>query len=401
MAGGVRITPTPRRSPEPAPARDPHSMIPPDATPEPPDRRALPLAPEPAERWSRALVRGARDVDALVRRGLVSPADAPALVAVVERYQMLVSDYYLGLIDPDDPHCPIRKQALPDAAELVEAPLERADPIGDGAHGRAGILVHRYPDRALLFPTFRCPMFCRYCFRKVALNDEPIRLRQQLDAALDYLAAHPEIEEVILSGGDPLMLPDDRLAALLARLRAVGVRRVRIHTRFPVTLPMRVDRALARTLAAAGPVYVVSHFNHPRELTPQSRAALAALVDAGVVVLNQAVLLRGVNADPAVLAALFSGLLDSRVRPYYLHHPDLTVGTGHFRVSIDEGLAITAALRGRLTGLAWPTYVLDIPGGGGKVPVDSRWVQRLEPGVWRLTSPIDGAVTRYVDPAGP
>jgi len=329
----------------------------------------------------------------------MAPADAPALAEVIERYQLLVSDYYLGLIDPDDPACPIRKQALPDVAELIEAPGERPDPIGDRAHGQADVLVHRYPDRALLFPTFRCPMFCRYCFRKVALNDEPIRLRSALDGALDYLAAHPEIHEVILSGGDPLMLSDDRLGDLLDRLKAIGVRRIRIHTRFPVTLPMRVDAALARRLAAARPLYLVTHFNHPRELTPQSTAALHHLVDAGLTVLNQAVLLRGVNADPAVLATLFERLLDHQVRPYYLHHPDLTVGTGHFRVSIDDGLAITRALRGRLTGLALPTYVLDIPGGAGKVPVDSRYVQRVEPGVWRMESPIDRSITRYVDPA--
>lgn len=360
---------------------------------------ALPVVDTP--RWQRQLVTGARDVEALVARGLVSSSDAPGLVAVVERYQMLVSDYYLSLIDPTDPDDPIRKQALPDVAELVERSGERADPIGDAAHGQAGILVHRYPDRALLFPTFRCPMFCRYCFRKVALNDEPIRLRQRLDAALDYIAAHPGIHEVILSGGDPLMLSTPRLGELLGRLRAIAsVRRVRIHTRFPVTLPMRVDDALAATLGAARPIYVVTHFNHPRELTPEATAAIERLVRAGVVVLNQTVLLAGVNAEVEVLAALMEGLVDRQVRPYYLHHPDLTVGTQHFRVSIDAGLALVAALRGRLTGLGWPTYVIDIPGGGGKVPLDSGFVRRGEAaGEWWLTSPIDGAVTRYVDPA--
>lgn len=360
---------------------------------------ALPLF-DAAPHWKRQLVTGARDVAALVARGLVAASDAPALAAVVERYEMLVSDYYLSLIDRDDPACPIRKQALPDVAELVERGLERRDPIGDAAHGQAGILVHRYPDRALLFPTFRCPMFCRYCFRKVALNDEPIRLRAQLEEALGYLAAHPAIREVILSGGDPLMLSDERLEWLLGRLRAIpSVRRIRIHTRFPVTLPMRVGPGLAAVLGAARPLYVVTHFNHPRELTAEAGAALGLLVGAGVTVLNQSVLLRGVNADAAVLGALFEGLLDLQVRPYYLHHPDLTVGTQHFRVSIDEGLAIVAALRGRLTGLAWPTYVIDIPGGGGKVPLDSHYVRRESAGVWWLTSPIDGSVSRYVDPA--
>ncbi|MCA9547925.1 MAG: KamA family radical SAM protein [Myxococcales bacterium] len=350
--------------------------------------------------WRQSLAQGARDVDALVARGLVQPDQAAALGAVVDRYQLLVSDYYLGLIDPDDPDCPIRRQALPDVAELVDRAGERADPIGDAAHAPTPILVRRYPDRALLFPTFRCPMFCRYCFRKVALNERPIRLRQELDRAVTWLAGEPAIHEVILTGGDPLMLSDERLDEVLTALRTVPhLRRLRIHTRFPVTLPMRITPALAERLAAHRPLYLVTHFNHPRELTPQAREAVRLLVDAGVTVLEQAVLLKGVNADAGVLAELFETLVDWQVRPYYLHHPDLTVGTGHFRVSIDEGLAISGALRGRLTGLAWPTYVLDIPGGGGKVPVDSRWVRRVEPGVWRLESPIDGAVTRYVDPA--
>lgn len=346
-------------------------------------------------------MQGARDVDALVARGLVAAADAPALAAVVERYEMLVSAYYLGLIDPDDPDCPIRKQALPAAAELVEGPTERADPIGDAAHAPTSILVRRYPDRALLFPTYRCPMFCRYCFRKVALNAEPIRLHQALPEALAWLRAHPEVREVILSGGDPLMLSTRRLAELLGALRALpSVARIRIHSRMPVTLPMRIDAALAEVLGAHAPVYLVAHFNHPRELTSEAHAAITGLQRAGVTVLNQAVLLAGVNADPAVLAALFQGLVDWQVLPYYLHHPDLTVGTQHFRISLDAGLEIVRALRGRLSGLAQPTYVLEIPGGGGKVPVDSGFCERLGPGRWRLTSPLTHAACEYLDPAG-
>ena len=351
--------------------------------------------------WRRHLVEGARDVDALVARGLVAHADADALRAVVERYELLVSDYYLELIDPNDPHCPIRKQALPDVAELHTLTLERPDPIGDQAHAKNPLLVHRYPDRALLFPTLRCPMFCRYCFRKVALNGDPIRFRRHLDEALIYLEVHPAIEEVILSGGDPLMLSNRRLDELLTRLRAISsIKRLRIHTRFPVTLPMRVDDSLAGMLAEHRPLFVVTHFNHPKELTAEAGRAIECLTSAGVTVLNQAVLLRGINADPQTLAALFTGLLSWQVRPYYLHHPDLTVGTQHFRVSIEDGLRITRALRGHLTGLAWPTYVLDIPGGLGKVPVDSGFVQRgAAPGEWVLKSPF-GSVVRYQDPAG-
>ncbi len=362
------------------------------------DRRALPVLAPTA--WRDSLRAGARDVDALVARGLVAAADAPALRAVGERFELLASDYYLSLIDPDDPDDPIRKQAVPDLAELLVGPGERADPIGDRAHAPSEVLVHRYPDRALLFPTFRCPMFCRYCFRKVALNEDPIRLHAALDDALAYLARTPAIREVILSGGDPLMLSDARLDDLLGRLRALGtLRRLRIHTRFPVTLPMRVDGALAATLARHRPLYVVTHFNHPRELTAEAAAAVGHLVEAGLTVLNQTVLLAGVNDATETLAGLFEGLLDLQVRPYYLHHPDLTVGTQHFRVSLDRGLALVRALRGRLTGLAWPTYVIDIPGGGGKVPVDSAAVQPTDTaGVWRLHSPL-GGVHRYVDPA--
>ena len=332
-----------------------------------------------AHPWRRHLLHGARDVEALVARGLVSRADAPALSAVVERYQMLVSDYYLGLIDPDDPDDPIRKQALPDVAELAERFGERADPIGDRAHAPTALLVHRYPDRALLFPTLRCPMFCRYCFRKVALNEDPVRLRQALDASLAYLAAHPEVHEVILSGGDPLMLSDARLDELLGRLRGLGtLRRLRIHTRFPVTLPMRVDAALAATLARHRPLFVVVHFNHPRELTPEARAAVTHLVDAGVTVLNQAVLLAGVNDAVDTLAALFCGLLDWQVRPYYLHHPDLTVGTQHFRVSLDRGLALTRALRGASRG--WPGRPTSSTSRGGVARCPSTATSCVPPG---------------------
>jgi lysine 2,3-aminomutase len=313
---------------------------------------------------------------------------------------MLVGDEYLALIDPTDPDDPIRKQALPDVAELLDAPGELRDPIGDHAHEVVPNLVHRYPDRVLFFPTFLCPMYCRYCFRKVALNEAPVRLDRVLPAAVAYVAAHPEVREVILSGGDPLMLSDDRLDAVLSAFREVAhVERLRLHTRVPVTRPSRVTPALARRLAMRRPLFVVTHYNHPRELSPAAQAAVGALVDAGLTVLNQAVLLRGVNDDADTLAALFAGLLRWQVRPYYLHHPDLTVGTSHFRVPVSEGLALVRGLRGRLTGLAWPTYVLDIPGGGGKVPVDSDFVRpTAREGVYTLHGPL-GGVWRYVDPA--
>jgi len=323
-----------------------------------------------------------------------------ALEDVTARFRMLVGDEYLALIDKTDPLDPIRKQALPDAAELLDAPGELRDPIGDQAHEVVPNLVHRYPDRVLFFPTFLCPMYCRYCFRKVALNEAPVRLDRVLPGAVAYVEAHPEVREVILSGGDPLMLSDERLEEVLGAFRAVpSVERLRLHTRVPVTRPSRVTPELARRLAGFRPVYVVTHYNHPRELSPTAGAAVSALVDAGLTVLNQTVLLRGVNDDAETLAALFSGLLRWQVRPYYLHHPDLTVGTAHFRLPIAEGLALVSALRGRLTGLAWPTYVLDIPGGGGKVPVDSDFVRPTgRAGVYLLRGPLGGRWW-YVDPA--
>ena len=349
--------------------------------------------------WRDQLRLGARDLSALVERGLISRAQAEELAPVAARFEMLVSDYYLSLIDPEDPDDPIRKQALPDLAELQVRADERPDPIGDAAHAATPVLIHRYPDRALLFPTFRCPMFCRYCFRKVALNDEPVRLRRELERALDYLRATPAIEEVILSGGDPLMLDDARLDALLTELRAIpSVKRLRLHTRFPVTLPMRVDARLAAMLARHRPLYLVTHFNLARELTPEATTALRHLTDAGLAVLNQSVLLRGVNDSVEALTALMRGLVNRQVRPYYLHHPDLTVGTQHFRVSLARGLRLYAELRGALSGLAQPTYVIDVPGGGGKVPVDSHWVEPLGGGRYRLRSPL-GADLVYADPA--
>ncbi len=326
---------------------------------------------------------------------LLDPHEIEAVAPVVERFRMQVGPYYLSLIDPEDPADPIRKMALPDVRELDVVTGERRDPIGDDAHRATPILVHRYPDRALLFPTWQCPMFCRYCFRKVALNEAPIALWRELPATLEYLAEHPSIREVILSGGDPLSLSDAVLDRLLGALSGVGtLRRLRIHSRYPVTEPTRVTRALAATLAKHRPLYVVTHFNHPRELTDEARAAVCHLSEAGITVLNQAVLLAGVNDSAEVLAELFEGLLDWQVRPYYLHHPDMVVGAAHFRVSLDRGLELTRGLRGRLSGLALPTYVLDIPGGRGKVAVDSAAVERLAEGRWRLHSPLGGS-TEY------
>ncbi|MBU0552225.1 KamA family radical SAM protein, partial [Myxococcota bacterium] len=317
----------------------------------------------------------ARDLEALERRGLIT--SAAALGPVQARYPLQVSEDYLALIDPDDPRCPIRRQALPDPAELLTHPAARFDPIGDAARSPVEGLVHRYPNRALLLPTHRCATTCRFCFRKGPLREADWR-PERLEAAFAYLAAHPEIEEVILTGGDPLSLPNHALAGLLARLRGLPhLRRTRIHSRAPATWPSRVDEGLIDALSGLRPLALAAHFNHPKELSPKARAGLRRLKAAGIDLLNQAVLLKGVNDDPGVLEALFEALWDEGTRPYYLHHLDLAPGVEHFRVSLRRGLEIYRALRGRCSGPTIPEYVIDIPGGGGKVPVDSGWVTPL------------------------
>ncbi|MEE2644412.1 MAG: KamA family radical SAM protein, partial [Myxococcota bacterium] len=280
-----------------------------------------------AESWRALMAKGARSVEALVDAGLVDKTAAERLAPIADRYELLVNRYYLSLIDPEDPDCPIRKQAIPALEELVVTPGELRDPIGDHAHAPTPILVHRYPDRALLFPTFRCPMFCRFCFRKVSLNEEKIKLREALPESLSYLRAHPEIKEVILSGGDPLLLSNERLNWLFSSIREAGVPRLRIHSRVPVTLPQRIDKGLVELLSTYQPLFLICHFNHPRELSAEADKALSILSQAGIPLLNQSALLRGVNADPRCLRVLSEELLQRGVIPYYLHHPDLTPGT--------------------------------------------------------------------------
>lgn len=351
--------------------------------------------------WRWQLRSAARSPHELAQRGVISPGEASELKLLTERFKTLVTPYYLSLIDPDDAGCPIRRQAIPSAAELDLVSGERPDPIGDRAHSPTPLLVHRYPDRALLFPTYECPMFCRYCFRKEALNESPIRLHQELDASLAYLSAHPQIEEVILSGGDPLMISTKKLGELLRALSGIGVKRLRIHSRTPVTLPQRLDKALIELLnprILGAPLTLVSHFNHSRELTALATEKLEALKHQGVTLLNQSVLLRGVNDRVETLRSLNIKLGEVGVIPYYLHHPDLTIGTQHLRVSVREGLRLFRALRGSMSGYLIPRYVVEIPGGRGKIELDSGAARSdAERGGWWLRSPLDGEEYFYRD----
>jgi lysine 2,3-aminomutase len=306
-----------------------------------------------------------------VEAGLIAPNRAAALAEVAARYAVAVTPAMAALIDPGDPADPIGRQFVPDAAELTTAPAERADPIGDEVHEKVPGLIHRYPDRVLLKLVPACAVYCRFCFRRETVGRGRAMSREQLDAALRYIAAHPRVWEVIVSGGDPLVAAPRRLAALGARLSAIGhVRVVRFHTRVPVVAPERVTPAMTGALMASGKsVWVAIHANHPRELTAAARGAIARLAAAGIALVSQTVLLRGVNDDAGTLAALMRAFVEAGVKPYYLHHADLAPGTARFRTTIAEGRALMMALRGRVSGLCQPTYVLDIPGGHGKVPV--------------------------------
>ena len=309
----------------------------------------------------------------LLHAGLVTAEALPALTRVAERYAVAVTPAIATLIDPADPYDPIARQFLPQPFELHATPDERADPIGDAAHSPVPGVVHRYEDRVLLKLTHTCATYCRFCFRRevVGPGGGGELTGGALEAALAYIAADPAIWEVILTGGDPLVLSARRLAEVMTRLEAIDhVKVARLHTRVPAVDPGAVTpERVAALKGRRTAVYVVLHANHPRELTPAARTACASLVDAGLPMLSQSVLLKGVNDDPATLEALMRAFVETRIKPYYLHHADLAPGTAPFRTTLQEGQTLMRGMRGRVSGLCQPTYVLDIPGGYGKAPV--------------------------------
>ncbi len=319
-----------------------------------------------------------RSLADLVAAGLVRPGERPALEAVAARYAVALTPGMAALIDPADPDDPIARQFVPSAAELAHRPEERADPIGDHPHSPVKGLVHRYPDRVLLKPLHTCPVYCRFCFRRESVGPDGAGTlsESELAAAFAYVAAHPEVFELIVSGGDPLLLSPRRMAAIAeAAAKIPHLQAMRWHTRVPLVDPGRVtaDR-IAAVKGFPGAVFIAIHANHPREFTPAGRAALARLADAGIALLSQSVLLKGVNDTADVLEALMRAFVASRIKPYYLHQGDLAPGTAHFRTTVAEGRALMRALRGRLSGIAQPTYVVDLPGGHGKVPVGPDYV---------------------------
>jgi lysine 2,3-aminomutase len=310
-----------------------------------------------------------------------------------------ITPYYLSLVDRDDPACPVRRQCVPEAREGDEVPGDLADPLGEVAHEVAPHLVQRYPDRVLLLATDRCAVYCRFCTRSrmVGAGDGAVSL-EALEPALAWLRAHPEVRDVIVSGGDPLAMATGRIVRLVAAVRAIeSVETIRLATRVPVTLPMRVTRELVRALRPYHPLWVMTHFNHPKELTADAVAACARLADAGFPLMNQTVLLAGVNDDAAVLASLFRGLIRARVKPYYLLQADPVRGTGHLRTPLTRGVELMAELQGRVTGIALPKLICDTPEGKGKVPLGGHPVVTGPDGRTRLTT-FRGEVVEYVDP---
>ncbi|MBI2715712.1 MAG: lysine-2,3-aminomutase-like protein [Rhizobiales bacterium] len=321
-----------------------------------------------------------RNATQLCDQSLIAPTERDAVEQVAARYAVALPPTLAALIDASDTKDPIARQFVPDAAELEHQPQELNDPIGDDAHSPVEGIVHRYPDRVLLKLTHVCAVYCRFCFRREMVGpDKPNALSAQaLDAALDYIRTHSQVWEVILTGGDPLVLSARRLRAVMQELGAIEhVKVVRIHTRVPIADPARIAPDLVRAIKLKGkPTYVAVHVNHARELTPQARAACARMANAGIPLLAQTVLLAGVNDSEEVLAALMRALVECRIKPYYLHHADLAPGTAHLRTDIARGQDLVRRLRGRLSGLCQPTYVLDIPGGHGKSPIGPNYLAR-------------------------
>jgi lysine 2,3-aminomutase len=314
----------------------------------------------------------------------VTPEERRAVVDTEAQFRMGITPYYAALMDPEDPSCPVRLQSVPTLGELSIAPYDLADPLAEERDMPVPGITHRYPDRVLFYTTHNCPVYCRHCTRKRKVSDPTsAAAKKQIEDGLDYIALHPEIRDVVVSGGDPLSLSDDRLDYVLGRLRAIPhVEIFRLGTRNLVTLPQRITDDFTAMLRQHHPVYVNTHFNHPKECTAETYDAARRLADAGCVIGNQMVLLKGVNDDPAIVKELNHRLLLMRIRPYYIYQCDLSQGISHFRTPVETGIRIIQELRGHTSGLAVPHFVVDAPHGGGKIPVQPEYVVSHEGKRW-------------------
>jgi lysine 2,3-aminomutase len=331
--------------------------------------------------WRWQMRHAVKSHEALSRFIPLTEDERQGLDETAEVFRMGISPYYLSLIDPAHPFCPVRMQAIPVRKEARVRPGELEDPLGEDKHRPVPAIVHKYPDRVLFLALDTCSVYCRHCTRRrITKGGEADLNRGELQKGIEYIRAHPEVRDVLISGGDPFILADARLEELLTPLREIRhVEMIRIGTRVPVCLPMRVTDALAKLLRRYAPLYVVTHFNHPKEVTAAAAEACERLVDHGVPVENQAVLMRRLNSDARIIKELSHALLKIRVRPYYLHQMDVAEGTEHLRTPIAKGIEILEALRGHTTGLAVPHLAVDLPGGGGKVTLQPKYAMELSP----------------------
>ncbi|MCO4780902.1 MAG: KamA family radical SAM protein [Candidatus Cloacimonetes bacterium] len=310
----------------------------------------------------------------------LSEGEIKAFKESSDKFNVGITPYYASLMDKDDANCPIRQQSVPQVGELLTLPEDLADPLNEEGDMPTPCITHRYPDRVLFYVTHNCPVYCRHCTRKRKVADpSSATMNKQLEDAFQYIESHPEIRDIVISGGDPLSLSDKKLDMILTRLRSIPhIEMFRLGTRNLVTLPQRVTDEFCEMLKKHQPVYVNTHFNHPKECTYEAYIACKKLADAGCVIGNQSVLLKGVNDDPEVMKELSHKLLAMRVRPYYIYQCDLSEGISHFRTTIEDGINIIEHLRGHTSGLANPTFVVDAPGGGGKIPLLPEYLVKKE-----------------------
>ena len=326
--------------------------------------------------WKWQFANRITNVEKLSRYLELSNTEKTDINTCLERFRMAITPYYLSLINPNDPEDPIKKQAVPSIKETYQCDNDMADPLNEIGDSPVPHIVHRYPDRVLLLVTLKCSMYCRHCTRRRVVGEEDkIISAKELDAAISYIRDHTKIRDVLISGGDPFVMSDEKLESIIVKLRAIKhVDIIRIGTRVPVVMPMRITDNLLNMLKKYQPIWINTHFNHPNEITEESSRACQAIVDAGIPLGNQTVLLKGINDDSEILKDLFCKLVHIRVRPYYLYQCDLSTGINHFRTTVDKGIEIMHDLIGNISGYAIPKYVIDAPGGGGKIPINYNYV---------------------------
>jgi len=330
--------------------------------------------------WQWQLKNRIIDADGLKEVANISCGEEDVINQCLKKFRMAITPYYAMLMDPDDPSCPIRRQAVPSVQEFDEYPGDLDDPLDEERSSPVENIVHRYPDRVLFLLTKKCAMYCRHCTRRRTVGEEDFSIStDSFQKAIAYIRERPQIRDVLLSGGDPLLMHDFKLEQIISALREIPhVEIIRIGTRTPVVLPMRINESLLSMLRKYHPIWINTHFNHPAELTPDAIAACARIVDAGIPLGNQSVLLKGVNDDADLLKELFTRLVKYRVRPYYLYQCDPVKGVGHFRTPVSRGIELIGSLRGNISGYAVPTFVIDAPGGGGKIPINPEYLISLD-----------------------